>query len=120
METGPGVATPKLSRGIPLESTIVARTVIVPSLAMAALWILTTTPVFPRDVVGPLSLGVAERSKTCLTRWSSADTVLRNNKGARASRAIARDFLMDYFSYRYKDPKSRIQEQVVVHRRVGD
>src|ERR1022692_4570364 len=57
IETGPLVATPDRSSGKPSASTIVARTVMVPSLAMAALWIFTTTPVFPREVVLPFSLG---------------------------------------------------------------
>src|ERR1039457_2943421 len=91
-------ATPKRSRGKPSESTIVARTVIVPSLAMAALWILTTIPVFPMAEEPPLSWAGAAKSTGRLARtpWSSADAMLNNTTGARASSAPARCFLMDH------------------------
>src|ERR1022692_1681281 len=88
METGPLVATPNRSRGIPSESTIVARTVMVPSLAMAALWIFTTTPVFPRDVLLPFSRGV--KSTARLAGRSSADAVLKETTAASENTALAR------------------------------
>src|ERR1017187_5213991 len=97
-DTGPLVAAPKRSRGKPSGSTIVARAVIVPSLAMAALWIFTTIPVFPMDEVVPLSCAGAAKSTGRLARtpWSSADAMLNNTTGARASSAPARCFLMDH------------------------
>src|ERR1017187_10357896 len=94
IETGPLVDTPNRSSGNPSESTIVARAVIVPSLAMAALWIFTTTPVFPRDVVLPLSMGEAVKSTGGLTRWSAADATLNKTTKARANRALGRCFRM--------------------------
>src|SRR5579871_485667 len=94
-DTGPLVTTPRRSRGIPSESTIVARTVMVPSLAMAALWIFTTTPVFPREVVLPFSLAVAVKSTVGLTRWVSAEAMLNKTTGARANKALAKCILMD-------------------------
>src|ERR1035438_2874425 len=98
MEVVPLERTPKRSRGKPSESTIVARTVMVPSLAMAALWIFTTIPVLPRAEVPPLSWAGAAKSTGRLARtpWSSADAMLNNTTGARASSAPARCFLMDH------------------------
>src|ERR1017187_4182527 len=97
METGPLVATPNRSSGMPSASTIVARTVMVPSLATAALWIFTTTPVFPRDVVLPLSWATTAAKSTGRLAgwWSSADAMLNKTTGARTSRALARCVLMD-------------------------
>jgi hypothetical protein len=80
----------------------VARTLIVPSLAMAALWIFTTTPVFPSELVVPLSLAMVEKSTARLTGRTWADAVLKKTTEARANSAlaIARRFLMDHFSYK--------------------
>jgi hypothetical protein len=63
---------------------------------MEALWIFTTTPVFPRDDVGPLSMGLALKSTGGLTRWSAADAMLNKTTKARASGAIAKCFVMVY------------------------
>src|ERR1035438_2419320 len=76
METGPAVVAPNRSRAVPSESTIVARTLIVPSLAMAALWIFTTTPVFPSELVVPLSLAMVEKSTARWTLRSWADAII--------------------------------------------
>src|ERR1035441_677679 len=110
METGPFVATPNLSSGCPSESTIMARTVIVPSLAIAALWTFTTTPVFPRDVVLPFRLvalpsNLVLNSTVRLTGRSSAEAVLKKTTEARANAALAktRHFLIEKNSYRSED-----------------
>src|SRR5205814_10623032 len=100
------VAAPNRSSGNPSASTIVARTVMVPSLASAALWIFTTTPVFPRDVTTPLRGVVAAKSIVFLTGWwSSANAVLKKTTGASASRAPARCFFMSHSYLRIKGPK---------------
>src|ERR1035441_9344297 len=109
METCPFVATPNLSSGCPSESTIVARTVIVPSLAIAALWTFTTTPVFPRDVVLPFRLvalpsNLVLKSTVRLTGRSSAEAVLKKTTEARANAALAktRHFLIEELLSRAK------------------
>src|ERR1035441_1926616 len=125
METGPLVATPNRSSGIPSASTIVARTVMVPSLAMAALWIFTTTPVFPREVVLPFSWATTAVKSTGRLAgwWPSADAVLNKTTGARTSRALARCVLMDQLLNLDQGNticRSHIHEQIVVQSQFRD
>src|ERR1035438_3782929 len=125
METGPLVATPNRSSGMPSASTIVARTVMVPSLAMAALWIFTTTPVFPRDVVLPLRWATTAVKSTgrLAGAWSSADAVLNKATGARTSRALARCVLMDQLLSKIKTIRSVdliLHEQIVIQSQSWD
>src|SRR5579885_1382177 len=99
IETGPAVVTPNLSRGCPSESTMVARTVMVPSHRIAAPLFFTTTPVLPRALVGPLSYGlnrVAVKSTDFLTGRSAASAVLTNTTAGISDTiaASARRFLI--------------------------
>src|SRR5664279_2043506 len=121
-ETGPLEATPKRSKGRPSVSTIVARTVMVPSLAMAALWIFTTTPVFPRGEVVPLSGAGAAKSTGRLAGWrSSADAVLNKTAGAKTSTAQDRYFLMDHsLTKENANWKSHSIQQITVQSRFWD
>src|ERR1017187_1730181 len=116
IETGPLEATPKRSKGRPSASTSVARTEIVPSLAMAALWIFTTMPVFPMAEVVPLiGAGAAKSPGRLAGWWSSANAVLNKTTGAKTSTAQDRYFLMNHsLTKEITNWKSHSIQQVIV------
>src|ERR1035438_7772433 len=122
IETGPLEATPKRSKGRPSASTSVARTVIVPSLAMAALWIFTTMPVFPMAEVVPLiGAGAAKSTGRLAGWWSSANAVLNKTTGAKTSTAQDRYFLMNHsLTKENGNRKSHYIQQVIVQSKFWD